>query len=67
MLEDLMRSAGSRLWTRHILQGPEVETADEHIRVRSRALVHGYCTVPHRRLDPRLVCSPRAAVDETAQ
>ena len=55
MLEDLMRSAGSRLWTRRVLQGPEVETADEHLRVRSRALVHGYCTVPHRRLDPRLV------------
>jgi hypothetical protein len=52
MLEDLMRRAGSRLWTR---QGPEVETADEHLRVRSRALVHGCRTVPHRRLDPRLV------------
>jgi hypothetical protein len=28
---------------------------DGHLRVRSRALVHGYCTVPRERLDPRLV------------
>ena len=35
-----------------LLQGG---TADGHLGLRSRALVHGRCTVPHRRLDPRLV------------
>ena len=28
-------------------------TADGHLRFRSRALVHGRCTVPHKHLDPR--------------
>jgi hypothetical protein len=36
----------------------KVGTADEHLRVRSRALVHGYCVVSHSRLDPPLVSEP---------
>jgi hypothetical protein len=38
----------------------KVETADERLRVRSRSLVYAYCTVPHRRLDARLVSEPSA-------
>jgi hypothetical protein len=33
----------------------KMRTADEHLPVRSRALVHGYCAVPDRRLHPLLV------------